>query len=271
MRCKQSDKCFSSGTVDHVLRHFSASPSRSSSTEMTGAGPVPSRAVLRFLRSQNEAVLFFTPNPAASWHPRKLGLEHRQRGSVSFSRGISTTPHRKAAAIDASLFNFNVFRPASTPKSAEISPVEASSRQKFWRGVAHEKGRYVSTERETFLKRLWHYRKRNESRELRPGDLPPIPNFLDDVGSTGFGGRGKKGKAGNELKLRCTEIDDRGNVTTVNEEFKKSELIAKVGSPTSGFRSVNFLTYHSMGSNLEISARSTPRAYLTSSYAHPQS
>ena len=41
-------------------------------------------------------------------------------------------------------------------------------------------------------------------------------------------GRSKTGKAGNEMKLRCTEIDENGNVTTVNAEFKKSELIAKV-------------------------------------------
>lgn len=37
------------------------------------------------------------------------------------------------------------------------------------------------------------------------------------------------GKAANELRLRCTEINEVGNVTLVNGEFKKSELIAKVG------------------------------------------
>ena len=28
--------------------------------------------------------------------------------------------------------------------------------------------------------------------------------------------------------MRCTELDDQGNVTMVSGEFKKSELIAKV-------------------------------------------
>ena len=35
-------------------------------------------------------------------------------------------------------------------------------------------------------------------------------------------------KMGNELRLRCTEFDENGNVTLVNGEFRKSELIAKV-------------------------------------------
>ncbi|KAF2446958.1 cora-domain-containing protein [Karstenula rhodostoma CBS 690.94] len=36
-------------------------------------------------------------------------------------------------------------------------------------------------------------------------------------------------RAANELKMRCTELDDQGNVTMVSGEFKKSELIAKYG------------------------------------------
>lgn len=36
-------------------------------------------------------------------------------------------------------------------------------------------------------------------------------------------------RATNELKMRCTELDEHGNVTLVSGEFKKSELIAKYG------------------------------------------
>lgn len=32
----------------------------------------------------------------------------------------------------------------------------------------------------------------------------------------------------NEPRLRCTEFDENGNVTLVNGEYRKSELIAKV-------------------------------------------
>lgn len=55
-------------------------------------------------------------------------------------------------------------------------------------------------------------------------DLPPLTGFLDDSNS-GLGGRIIK--PSNELKLRCTEFDENGNVTLVNGEFRKSELIAK--------------------------------------------
>ncbi|KAI7159833.1 cora-domain-containing protein [Hortaea werneckii] len=65
--------------------------------------------------------------------------------------------------------------------------------------------------------------KSTGSRNLLQEDLPPLPGFLDD--SVGLGGR--KIKPSNELKLRCTEFDENGNVTLVNGEFRKSELIAK--------------------------------------------
>lgn len=32
----------------------------------------------------------------------------------------------------------------------------------------------------------------------------------------------------NEPRIRCTEFDENGNITLVNSEFRKSELIAKV-------------------------------------------
>lgn len=35
-------------------------------------------------------------------------------------------------------------------------------------------------------------------------------------------------KAASEPRLRCTEVDENGNVILVDGEFKKSELIAKV-------------------------------------------
>ena len=53
---------------------------------------------------------------------------------------------------------------------------------------------------------------------------------MADDGSEGIFniGRGLAAKASNELKIRCTEFDMKGNVTLVNGEFRKLELIAKV-------------------------------------------
>lgn len=41
-------------------------------------------------------------------------------------------------------------------------------------------------------------------------------------------GRALAAKSLNEPRLRCTEFDENGNVTLVNGEYRKSELIAKV-------------------------------------------
>lgn len=68
---------------------------------------------------------------------------------------------------------------------------------------------------------------RKENSALKSSDSPALPSFLDDTGSTHFGRR-KTLKGPNELKLRCTEFDENGNVTFMDGEFKKSELIAKV-------------------------------------------
>ena len=69
---------------------------------------------------------------------------------------------------------------------------------------------------------------RKSDADAKARELPPLPSFLDDTTGATLG-RAKAGKPGSELKLRCTEIDESGNVITVNGEFKKSELIAKVG------------------------------------------
>lgn len=74
-----------------------------------------------------------------------------------------------------------------------------------------------TTTRENFWRRL-----RPAKTKLRYDELPPLQGFLDD---SGLGGRIIK--PSNELKLRCTEFDENGNVTLVNGEFRKSELIAK--------------------------------------------
>ena len=79
-------------------------------------------------------------------------------------------------------------------------------------------------EHKKFLKRLWSWRKRSSSYQEDGNSLPPLSPFLDDDANLG-----KRMRSANELRLRCTEIDEHGNVTLVNGEFKKSELIAKYG------------------------------------------
>jgi magnesium transporter len=46
-------------------------------------------------------------------------------------------------------------------------------------------------------------------------------------------------KAAAQPKLRCTELDENGNVVLASGEFKKTELIAKVGLIYSLFWSID--------------------------------
>ncbi|GIZ40109.1 hypothetical protein CKM354_000346100 [Cercospora kikuchii] len=82
---------------------------------------------------------------------------------------------------------------------------------------------YTSSPRhqETFWRRL--RQSRSAAKPTANDNLPPLAGFLDD--NAGLGGRIIK--PSNELKLRCTEFDENGNVTLVNGEFRKSELIQK--------------------------------------------
>lgn len=70
-------------------------------------------------------------------------------------------------------------------------------------------------------------RKRRRPTRLQPPPPPPKSTMEDTA--AGFNGLPQRmARPANELKLRCTELDEHGNVTMVSGEFKKTELIAKV-------------------------------------------
>jgi hypothetical protein len=78
------------------------------------------------------------------------------------------------------------------------------------------------------LRSLWGSRKNAPAAENRVG-----PTLLDDGTEGNLSlARALAAKASNELRLRCTEFDLNGNVTLMNGDFKKSELIAKVSGMT---------------------------------------
>lgn len=86
----------------------------------------------------------------------------------------------------------------------------------------------------------WNIFNSAKMRKLAQLQAPQPPPDETSSGSTGFGSSlGRIMRPTNELKMRCTELDEHGNVTLVSGEFKKSELIAKVRMATSLSRLYN--------------------------------
>lgn len=193
----------------------------------------PSSSLLRFLRAQTEYVCFFTSN-----HPSCPGRSCGQRSrkhlpqvssnSRSRPRCVSTISRREET-LQSSLLDLGCLhrgtekdqvwcrRPAPL-----IGPRELGySKPEGWGRFR----RFASSDTRPLLSRIWGPKHTHAESVVNSNDLPPLPSFLGDSGGTTVGRT--VGKAPNELKLRCTEFDEQGNVTLVSGEFKKSELIAK--------------------------------------------
>ncbi|KAF2131048.1 cora-domain-containing protein [Dothidotthia symphoricarpi CBS 119687] len=82
----------------------------------------------------------------------------------------------------------------------------------------------------TSSNQAWDILKRARRLAQLPPPAPTVTAEESSVGGTGFSSSlGRSMRPANELKMRCTELDEHGNVTLVSGEFKKSELIAKYG------------------------------------------
>ncbi|KAE9984162.1 hypothetical protein EG328_009041 [Venturia inaequalis] len=113
---------------------------------------------------------------------------------------------------------------STTDEAPNINLTSRSRRSSFSNHVKPTVRRFFST---NGTKTIWHFlgfKRNSPPPPARSHELPPLASFLDDSQSAG-----RLMKPTNELRLRCTEFDEFGNVTLVNGEFKKSELIAKYG------------------------------------------
>jgi magnesium transporter len=191
----------------------------------------PSKHLLRFLRAQDEALAGLTTQSLESSCSKVSSSATKGHTAIQPStRTITTFSPSWSIATESSFFPFDAWRShgsvrrpadaeASTTRSPTIhrlSPYQQSKR----RLSSSPKARNSD---EGFFGRLAGFKRTRPKEPLQPNDLPPITNFLDDNSSLG-----RVLKAEHQLKLRCTEFDDQGNVALANGEFKKSELIAKV-------------------------------------------
>lgn len=188
----------------------------------------PSSALLRYLRKQNQDILFFTASSVTQPLPTRTSKSCLAVRHPACTRTLTTSPHRRAT-IASNLFDFDFLRPAPSKPASKILAPTGSDRCGSTLSNAVRGHRNASTDKGQW-KHWWGHKGKKE-KGLKSDNLPPLPSFLDDMGNGH--GRSKTPKAGNELRLRCTEIDENGNVTTVNGEFKKSELMDKVRSSNS--------------------------------------
>ncbi|KAJ5194452.1 Mg2+ transporter protein CorA-like/Zinc transport protein ZntB [Penicillium cf. griseofulvum] len=163
----------------------------------------PSASLLRFLRSQSG----FSAAPSTCAYPKRLAS--RDKGFSTASPKLSGWT-RLAAPGSATL---------GTTR-ATVSPPLVPTQLKI--------SRHASTKSRPFLRRLFDL-KRNKASDYK-NQGPAGPGLMDEGTEGMFNiGRSLSAKASNELRIRCTEFDINGDVTLVNGEFRKQELIAKYG------------------------------------------
>ncbi|KAJ5952870.1 Magnesium transporter MRS2/LPE10 [Penicillium vulpinum] len=165
----------------------------------------PSTSLLRFLRSQSG----FSAAPSACAYPKRL---------ASRDKGFSTGPSPELSSWT---------RPNTLHGSATLGITRARGSPPLIPAQL-EFSRHASTKSRPFLRRLFGPKRNNASdyKNQDPAGAGPI-----DEGTEGMFniGRSLSAKASNELRIRCTEFDINGDVTLVNGEFRKQELIAKYG------------------------------------------
>ncbi|KAL4934855.1 hypothetical protein BDV06DRAFT_150905 [Aspergillus oleicola] len=175
---------------------------------------VPSASLLRFLRAQSESVLFST-NQASACRRISTKLPACSSRLASLSKPLSRSDR---------FFSETNIPPRNRTPRCDTSLVPSSYTTAFQPLVRPPQCRnFSSTRSRSILKRFWDFKRKKPAPENRG------PSLLDDTDGGLSLARALAAKASNELRLRCTEFDINGNVTLMNGEFKKSELIAKYG------------------------------------------
>ncbi|KAI0458444.1 cora-domain-containing protein [Xylaria acuta] len=191
--------------------------------------PVPSVGLLRFLRQQTESFSFFCPNhDAASF-------------CVGPARGARKPQcpcpaRRPSAPLQAGMLDFQSLTPAPSPRTARTKcspyPNLALRRQH------NPPDRRPTVCRPAWQEWLWGSGPRRPGQPLEPDDLPEVNR--DGSNNSMFNTpRLLSKKAASDPRLRCTEVDENGNVILVNSEFKKSELIARFGLQPRDLRKID--------------------------------
>ncbi|KAJ4263966.1 magnesium ion transporter [Fusarium torreyae] len=190
--------------------------------------PVPSRSLLRFLRCQSKRAFSGANHGPDSMTTPALCCRARTLNTLATRKqnmALSTTCERRLTTLDP-LFDKDT---ATQRLRSRQQPWTSQSNFSTSRDVrSFFKGRNSSPDHYTTWDRICRLAGRKNDKALKPDDLPNHDEFTDN--SSIFNNRRTlAAKAASEPRLRCTEVDEHGNVILVDGEFKKTELIAKFG------------------------------------------
>lgn len=195
--------------------------------------PVPSASLLRFLRAQSEGFCFFNSNPRPGYFldhaPHVIASGVKCYPSRTCRRTLSSSLPRRATvearfpsldSLGQRLATSNSISNTTQHKRTTLTSKQSTTQNRS------QISRGISTATRKWLFKLWSSKR--GGKPLQPDDLPSRSEDGRDIDVFSLG-RSVSVKAASEPRLRCTELDENGNVVLVNGEFKKSELIAKVG------------------------------------------
>lgn len=184
--------------------------------------PVPSRSLLRYLRLQTDVAFFRPSHVTASKTCRRAPLPPLQ------SKTSTRLCRHRATPLEASLVDTeSLFKRLSNAR--RLAPLLRSSfsTSRPTRKLTEPDAAQAAHAR-SWQERLWGASARKGSTPLQPNDLPDHDDTNDPFAFNNR--RSLAAKAALEPRLRCTEVDESGNVILVDGEFKKTELIAKVNA-----------------------------------------
>ncbi|KAI1460032.1 cora-domain-containing protein [Annulohypoxylon moriforme] len=194
---------------------------------------VPSPRLLRFLRLQSESLSFFNWNHDSTTNFGQAGrriLCAARRYQKSSPRIDYAMDFSQNTSLQAGMLDFDSL--IQTRGNRASRSVRQRNPPYFLPNIGL---RYSSSNRpptkcqQTWRDKLWGFGTRKKGKPLEPDDLPNDADRGPDNNSMFNTRRQLSQKAALEPRLRCTEVDENGDVILVDGEFKKSELIARFG------------------------------------------
>jgi magnesium transporter len=200
---------------------------------------VPSPLLLRFLRAQCRDLPFFDPSHGVIARDSKILSHAIARDNLPakiaprlISRTFGTPQPRRDVILQAGLFDLENLISRSPRKrrqaGRDIRP-ELKAPIRALRHASTEDGTPEKASSQNLQGKFWGTALHEP---LKPDEQRPQARVTGshdrDEDDTFFNSRQMRAKAAAEPRIRCTEVDENGEVIMVDGEFKKSELIAKV-------------------------------------------